>query len=112
MTTTAINTIEDLVRIMDEHPEWVEAMRVRLLSREVLELPQKMAMLAETVDSFAASTNMRLDTIEARLAQHDTRFDAVDARFDAVDARFDAVDARRQPDSSQWRTVFRNFVMK
>ncbi|MXX25648.1 MAG: hypothetical protein F4Z82_09435 [Caldilineaceae bacterium SB0668_bin_21] len=66
MTTTAINTIEDLVRIMDNHPEWVEAMRVRLLSREVLELPQTMARLTETVDSFAASTNKRLDAVEVR----------------------------------------------
>lgn len=92
MTTTTINTIEDLVRIMDEHPEWVEAMRVRLLSREVLELPQKIATLTETVEGFAASTNKRLDTVEARLDQHDVRFDAVDARFDVVDARFDAVE--------------------
>ena len=94
MTTTTINTIEDLVRIMDEHPEWVEAMRVRLLSREVLELPQKIAILTETVESFVASTNKRLDTVEARLDQHDVRFDAIDARFDTVDARFDAVDSR------------------
>ena len=94
MTTTAINTIEDLVRIMDDHPEWVEAMRVRLLSREVLELPRTVATLVETVESFAASTNKRLDNIEGRLEQHDARFDAVDARFEAVDARFDTVDAR------------------
>ena len=94
MTTTAINTIEDLVRIMDEHPEWVEAMRVRLLSREVLQLPQTIAILTETVEGFAASTDKRLDSIESRLDQHDGRFDTVDARFDAVDARFDAVDGR------------------
>ena len=91
---TAINTIEDLVRIMDERPEWVEAMRVRLLTREVLELPQTIAKLAETVEKFIDSTNKRLDSIAARLDQHDARFDAVDARFDAVDDRFDAVDAR------------------
>ena len=91
---TAINTIEDLVRIMDERPEWVEAMRVRLLTREVLELPQTIAKLAETVEKFIDSTNKRLDSIEARMDQHDTRFDQVDTRFDAVDARFDQVDAR------------------
>ena len=72
---TAINTIEDLVRIMDERPEWVEAMRVRLLTREVLELPQTIAKLAETVEKFIDSTNKRLDSIEARLDQHDARFD-------------------------------------
>jgi hypothetical protein len=91
---TAINTIEDLVRIMDERPEWVEAMRVRLLTREVLELPQTIAKLAETVEKFIDSTNKRLDSIEARLDQHDARFDQVDTRFDQVDARFDQVDAR------------------
>ena len=109
MTTTTINTIEDLVRIMDNHPEWVEAMRVRLLSREVLELPQTMARLTETVDSFAASTNKRLDTIEAHLAQHDTRFDAVDTRFDAVDTRFDAVDARFDAVDARFEAVDARF---
>ena len=102
---TAINTIEDLVRIMDERPEWVEAMRVRLLTREVLELPQTIAKLAETVEKFIDSTNKRLDSIEARLDQHDARFDAVDARFDAVDARFDQVDARFDAVDARFETV-------
>ena len=102
---TAINTIEDLVRIMDERPEWVEAMRVRLLTREVLELPQTIAKLAETVEKFIDSTNKRLDSIEARLDQHDARFDAVDARFDQVDARFDAVDARFDAVDTRFQTV-------
>ena len=91
---TAIETIEDLVRIMDERPEWVEAMRVRLLTREVLELPQTIAKLTDTVEKFVDSTNKRLDSIEARMDQHDARFDQVDAKFEAVDARFDQVDAK------------------
>ena len=106
---TAINTIEDLVRIMDERPEWVEAMRVRLLTREVLELPQTIAKLAETVEKFIDSTNKRLDSIEARLDQHDARFDAVDARFDAVDARFDQVDARFDAVDARFETVNARF---
>ncbi len=109
MTTTTINTIEDLVRIMDEHPEWVEAMRVRLLSREVLELPQKIAILTETVEGFAASTNKRLDTVEARLDQHDVRFDAIDARFDAVDARFESVDSRFDAVDARFESVDSRF---
>ena len=107
-TVNTIDTIEDLVRIMDERPEWVEAMRARLLTRELLELPRMVATFATEMNSFRAtmdrfvaetskfiaSTNKRLDNIEARLDGHDARFDAVDARFDAVDARFDAADAR------------------
>ena len=106
---TAINTIEDLVRIMDERPEWVEAMRVRLLTREVLELPQTIAKLAETVEKFIDSTNKRLDSIAARLDQHDARFDAVDARFDQVDARFDAVDARFDQVDTRFEAVDARF---
>jgi archaellum component FlaC len=106
---TAINTIEDLVRIMDERPEWVEAMRVRLLTREVLELPQTIAKLAETVEKFIDSTNKRLDSIAARLDQHDARFDAVDARFDQVDARFEAVDARFDQVDARFEAVDARF---
>ena len=46
---TNINDIEDLMRILDENPQWVEALRARLLTRELLELPQKFAELSQTV---------------------------------------------------------------
>ena len=47
---TTINDIDDLVRVLDENPEWVEALRVRLLTRELLELPQVVPQL-ERVDN-------------------------------------------------------------
>ena len=56
-----INSIQDLVRVLDEHPEWVEALRVRLLTRELLELPQRLA-------DFVAAANQRFEAIEARLS--------------------------------------------
>ncbi len=48
-----INNIEDLIRILDENPEWVEALRARLLTREVLELPQTVAELVATVNELS-----------------------------------------------------------
>ena len=66
---TTINTIEDLIRVLDENPEWVEALRSRLLSRELLELPGKFAQFVET-------TNKRFDAIERRMDNSDRRFDA------------------------------------
>ena len=59
-----INTMQDLVRVLDEHPEWAEALRVRLLTREVLELPQRLA-------DFVAAANQRFEAIEARLDRVD-----------------------------------------
>ena len=70
---TTINTIEDLVRLLDERPEWMEALRSRILTRELLELHA---------------------LVEQRFAQVDERFAQVDARFAQVDERFAQVDAR------------------
>ncbi|MCY3901246.1 MAG: hypothetical protein OXF86_21900 [Caldilineaceae bacterium] len=112
---STINTMEDLIRVLDEHPEWLEALRARLLSRELLDLPQIFAMFVAEMrefksemnefkaqmDRFVAATNsrfdgadVRFDGVDARLDRVDTRFDGVDARFDGVDARFDEVNAR------------------
>ena len=54
---TTIHTIEDLIQILDEHPRWLEALRARLLTRELIELPEKFAAFVET-------TNQRLGTLE------------------------------------------------
>ena len=60
--TAKIDTLQDLVHALDEHPEWVEELRVRLLTRELLELPQKLA-------DFIAATEKRFAAVEARLDQ-------------------------------------------
>lgn len=46
---TTINSIDDLMRVLDDNPAWLEAMRVRLLTRELLELPEKFTQLTDTV---------------------------------------------------------------
>ena len=91
---STINTMEDLIQVLDEHPEWLEALRARLLSRELLNLPHTLAMFAAEMrefkaqmDRFVVSTNKRFDAVDAK-------FDAVDSRFDAVDAKLETVDAR------------------
>ena len=60
MPATKIDTIEDLIRVLDDHPEWLEALRMRLLTRELLELPQRLA-------EFIEAANQRFDRVEERL---------------------------------------------
>ena len=74
MQALEIATVEDLVRVLDEHPQWLEALRSRLLTRELLELPQRLA-------EFAADTDRRFAEIEGRLAEHDRRFDSLDRQI-------------------------------
>ena len=94
---TTINTIEDLIRLLDENPQWAEALRVRLVTRELIELPARFA-------SFAAETTARFDRLESqfssfasetneRFTQIDQRFTQIDQRFAQVDQRFDRIDS-------------------
>ena len=54
-----INTIEDLLRLLDENPEWVDALRARLLTQDLLELPERFSQFVE-------AANKRFDAIETR----------------------------------------------
>ena len=94
MPAPAIRTIEDLMQVLDAHPQWLEAMRARLLTRELLELPQTVANLAKTTNERFDGVDKRLDGVDKRFDSVDKRFDGVDKRFDGVDKRFDGVDKR------------------
>ena len=59
---TTINTFDDLIRMLDENPAWVEALRVRVLTRDLLGLP-------EAFTQSASQTNLRIDRLDAALAQ-------------------------------------------
>ena len=63
---TTINTIEDLIKALDENPQWVEALRVRLLTRELIELPEKFAQ-------FVTATNERFTRLEEAAIVTDQR---------------------------------------
>lgn len=100
---TTINTIEDLIQILDEHPEWNEALRARMLSRELLNLPQafaefaerterRLAVLETTLAEFIASTNLRLAALEegqARLEEGQARLEERQARLEEGQVRIE-----------------------
>ena len=91
MQTPEIATVDDLVRVLDEHPQWLEALRGRLLTRELLELPQQLA-------DFIAATDRRftdLDQRFAELARQLAEFAAnTDRRFEAADQRSTELEQR------------------
>ena len=92
MPATKIDTVEDLIRILDERPEWLEAMRARLLTRELLELPQRLA-------EFIEATNQRFDQVEGELRELSQRLaefiEATNQRFDRVEGRLDRMEGRQ-----------------
>lgn len=109
------NTVEELVRILDEDPQLLEALRARLLTRELLALPAAhAALVAETrgfaaeMREFAAATNRRFEAIELRMdrmsediaeLRHDvTRLDekvtGLDERVTRLDDKVTGIDER------------------
>ena len=66
--TTTIHTIEDLMRILDDNPEWADALRARLLTRELIELPEKFTQFVAEMNRFVEATNRRFDALENRMA--------------------------------------------
>lgn len=75
---TTINTIEDLIKLLDENPQWVEALRVRLLTRELIELPEKFAQFADETSQFIAemkqfTAEMKQFTAETKQFTAETR---------------------------------------
>lgn len=83
-TMDDIQAVERLMQTLDENPHLMEAVRSRLLTRELLELPQTMARLTERVDQLTERMDqltMRVEQITEQLAQ---LADRMDRRFDQV----------------------------
>ena len=110
---TTINNIEELLRLLDERPEWSEALRTRILTRDLLDLPatvdQRFAEMSQAIARSAERTDARFADMSAAIERSaertDTRFAQVDARFaemsaaierlaERTDTRFAQVDAR------------------
>ena len=53
--TTAL-TVQDIIDAIDSEPEMLEALRARLLSRELLELPERFAEFQKSTLKFQANT--------------------------------------------------------
>ena len=64
-------TVQGMLEVLDANPELMEALRARILTRELLELPRVVADLAasqirleNTLREFMVATNARLDSLE------------------------------------------------
>ena len=96
MQPAQIATVEDLVRVLDRHPQWLEALRGRLLTRELLEMPQKLAEFAAAAERRFAAVEGRLDTLERRLELVERRLELVERRLEALERRVEALERQMQ----------------
>ncbi len=100
-----INTIDDLFQALDENPRILEAVRARLLTRELLELPQVFAAFVKTTDKRFEAIEKRLDGIDGRLDGVDGRLDGIDEHLDGIDGRLDGIDGRLDEHDKHLRRI-------
>ena len=88
----AVNTIEDVIRLLRERPDVREAARREILTDEILEMPKKLDELFELHRQMV----MRQDKQDARMDKQDARMDKQDARMDRQDERLDNMENTQQ----------------
>ena len=79
---TTIHTAEDLVRVLREQPELLEAARTLILTDELLSLPVRVDQLTVRVDQLT----VRVDQLTARVDQLTARVDQLTGWLTAVEA--------------------------
>ena len=100
---TTINTMQDLTRLLREHPEWRDELRRELLTDELLQLPQRFA-------EYTASTDARLDDIERRLDALTEAVDRLVQRAEAADRRMDRIERNLDRLSNDFRNFRWNYA--
>ena len=89
---TALRDFEDIIAAMDSNPQWVEAMRSRLLTRELLQLPQRIEELTREMKRHAADSKARLDRLESKTDDLEELLRVAHQRLNRADARLDRLD--------------------
>ena len=89
--TTTIHTIEDLIRIIDDHPEWADALRARLLTRELIELPERFNQFVAEMNSFVAEMNRFVAEMNRFVAEMNKFAEATNRRLDALENRVSSI---------------------
>jgi chromosome segregation ATPase len=97
-----VRDFNDLMRLLDRHPEWVEALRQRLLTRELLDSPKTLRRLSRrvgrveravedlkaTVQDLAQSVQALTQSVAALIQAQQQRDEAFAAFRAEVDRRF------------------------
>ena len=83
---TTINTIDDFLKILDDHPAWLDAVRARIIGHELLQLPSQVNALTRRFDAFVeyvAAFIQRQDEFNAEQRQFN---DNANARMNRIES--------------------------
>ena len=94
--TTTFNTVEELLQILDARPDLLAAVRSRVLSRELIEMPEKLAQLSAAFYEFAATTNAAIAELQAGQAKLEAGQEELKEGQHRLEARQDRLEAGQE----------------
>jgi len=105
-----IKEFEDLLNLLRERPDYLEKLRMLILTTELLELPVKFEEFRKEVNQRFEESDRKFEAFRSEVNQ---RFEEADRKFEAfrneVNQRFDEVD-RRFEESDKKLEAFKNEV--
>lgn len=78
-----VEDFHDLVRLLEEHPEWRAQLRPLILGEEILEIPSRM----DRVEAALAQITIRLDALTAAQQENARQIAILIERMDKIDGR-------------------------
>ena len=104
MTTIHFSTTGELLHILDDYPEVLAELRRKLLTDDLLAMPESVRAIRETqremqetqqrIADLLNQTAERLDALEARQEQYDAHLARIEASQERIETRQDQSDAR------------------
>jgi predicted RNase H-like nuclease (RuvC/YqgF family) len=94
-----VSDFNDLLRLLEEHPEWRAELRRVLLGIEILELPTVVARLAAAVEKLTEEVRHlteRMDAVESRLERVESGLERVETVQEQMLGRLDQLESGQQ----------------
>jgi chromosome segregation ATPase len=94
-----IDDFQDLLRLLDQHPEWRAELRRHVLSDELLELPALVRQLAEAqarTESALGTLTTRVDALAEAQVRTESALGTLTSRVDTLAAQLEAITARME----------------
>ena len=85
----ALETVEDIIRALQEHPEWREPLLNALLTDQYRHLPSRADRLEEMLERLAAAQEMTQQTLQRFMEQTEQRFQQIEEQQRQQAARHD-----------------------
>ena len=95
---TTINSLQDFLQALDDNPDWREAVRVRILSEELLQLPVAFAQFVQGQLAWNEEQQAWNKWAEERFDRIDRRFDRMEEDVGYLNDRQAESQARQKPE--------------